>query len=67
MFYGNKSSTLQNFTTSVLVPPGMENSVMVDLKPVASTIEGGAQKQQLVDVECKDIFFVAPKLEIKFR
>ncbi len=67
MFYGNKSTTLQNFSTALIMTPGLEDKMMVDLKSVPSTIEGGAQKQQLVDVECKNIFFEAPKIEIKFK
>ena len=67
IFYGNKSSTLQSFSTSLCMPPGLNENLMIDLKSIPSTIEGGAQKQQLVDVECKNIFFEAPKIEIKFR
>lgn len=72
MFYGNKSSvTLQNFTTNHHVAPDagpdLEDCVTVDVKPTAPTLEGGAQKQQLIDVECKNIFFEAPKLEIQFK
>ena len=67
MFYGNKSTTLQNFTTTVVMAPELGDKIAVNLKPVPSTIEGGAQKQQLVDVECKNIFFEAPMLEIKFK
>lgn len=47
--------------------PELGECVMVDLKPIPTTIEGGAQKQQLVDVECKNIFFDAPKIEISFK
>lgn len=67
MFYGNKSTTLQNFSTTLVMAAGLEDAVMVDLKSVPATIEGGAQIQQLVDVECKNVFFEAPKIEIKFR
>lgn len=49
------------------MPTELEDCMMVDLKPVPSAIEGGAQKQQIVDVECKKVFFDAPKIEIKFR
>lgn len=67
VFYGNKSTTLQNFTTTLHMPPELNDCMMVDLKPIPTTIEGGAQKQQLVDVECKNVFFDAPKVEIKFK
>lgn len=68
VFYGNKSSvTLQNFTTTLCANPDLEDSLFVDVKPTPPTIEGGAQKQQLIDVECKNIFAEAPTLEIKFK
>ena len=67
MFYGNKSTTLQNFSTTLIMASDLEGAVMVDLKTVPTAIEGGAQIQQLVDVECKNVFFEAPKVEIKFR
>jgi hypothetical protein len=68
VFYGNKLSvTLQNFTTTLRVDSELEDSVSVSAKPIPSMIEGGAQKQQLIDVECKNIFFDAPKLEVQFR
>ena len=67
VFYGNKSTTLQNFTTKVNLTPELEEALMIDLKSLPTTIEGGAQKQQLIDVECKSMFFDAPKLEIRFK
>lgn len=68
VFYGNKSSvTLQNFTTTLRVNPDLKDHLFVDVKPTSPTIEVGAQKQQLIDVECKDIFSEVPKLEIKFK
>lgn len=67
VFYGNKSTTLQNVTTTLHMTDELKECMMVDLKPIPTTIEGGAQKQQLVDVECKNIFFDAPKIEIKFK
>lgn len=68
MFYGNKSSvTVQNITTTLHVNPDLEDHLFVAVKPIPATIEGGAQKQQLIDVECKDVFTEAPILEIKFK
>ena len=67
MFYGNKSITLQNFSTTLRMSDELKDCMMVDIKPVPTVIEGGAQKQQLIDVECKNIFFDAPKLEITFK
>lgn len=67
VFYGNKSTTLQDFTTTLCISPELQECMMVDINSIPSTIEGGAQKQQLVDVECKNVFFEAPKLEISFK
>ena len=68
MFYGNKSSvTLQYFTTTLHMDEELKECLSVDVKSTPPTIEVGAQKQQLIDVECKTIFFEAPKLEIKFK
>lgn len=68
MFYGNKSSlTLQNFTTTLCENPELQECVFVDVKPTPPTIEGGAQKQQLIDVECRNVFAEPPRLEIKFK
>ena len=69
MFYGNKSSStsMTNFSTTLVADTALEESLMVKVKPLPPTIEGGAQKHQIVDVECKDVFFEAPKVEIKFK
>jgi len=40
---------------------------MVHLKPVPPLLEAGAQKQQVVDVECKTVFSQAPRLNISFK
>ena len=68
VFYGNKSSTtLQNFTTTLRLDPDLKNCVNVEVKSAPPTIEGGAQIQQLIDVECTNVFCEAPKLEVQFR
>ncbi len=69
IFYGNKSTstTLQNFTTTLCKDPQLENRVKIDLQSTLSTIEGGAQKQQLIDIECKNVFLDAPKIAITFK
>lgn len=68
IFYGNKSTvTLQSFSTSLSMSAGLSENIVVTMKSVASTIEGGAQKQQLLDVECMNVFFEAPRIEITFQ
>ena len=39
----------------------------VQLKPIGSSIDGGAQVQQIINVECRTVFFDAPLLDIKFQ
>ena len=36
-------------------------------KPVASSVDSGAQVQQVINVECVAPFFEAPRITIKFR
>uniref|UniRef100_A0A8C2PR61 AP-2 complex subunit alpha n=1 Tax=Cyprinus carpio TaxID=7962 RepID=A0A8C2PR61_CYPCA len=54
LFYGNKTSVqFVTFTTTA--------------KPVEPLIEGGAQVQQVINIECLTDFSDAPLLNIKFR
>ncbi|CAN8214802.1 unnamed protein product [Coccothraustes coccothraustes] len=54
IFYGNKTSTqFLNFTPTT--------------KPVDPTVDGGAQVQQVVNIECVSDFMEAPILNIQFR
>uniref|UniRef100_A0AAY4BK40 AP-2 complex subunit alpha n=1 Tax=Denticeps clupeoides TaxID=299321 RepID=A0AAY4BK40_9TELE len=56
VFYGNKTSTqFHNFTASV---------VCQDADPM---VEGGAQLQQTLNIECLSDFVEAPVLNIQFR
>ncbi|XP_074660893.1 AP-2 complex subunit alpha-2-like [Tubulanus polymorphus] len=67
MFYGNKTSfPLQNFKVDVVYPPEANAELNIQLKPCDPTIEGGAQVQQLINVECIDDFIEAPLLNLKF-
>ena len=68
MFYGNKSTTsLKNFSSTVSVPGSLEECLNIQAKPIDSTIENGAQVQQVINVECKAPFFDAPLLNVQFR
>ena len=68
VFFGNKSSTsLKNFSSSVSLAGSLEECLNIQAKPIDSTIENGAQVQQVVNVECKTPFFEAPLLNVQFR
>ena len=41
-------------------------NITVNLKEVPTTVEAGAQNQQIIDVECKNIFTVAPRMSMSF-
>uniref|UniRef100_A0A667X4V9 AP-2 complex subunit alpha n=1 Tax=Myripristis murdjan TaxID=586833 RepID=A0A667X4V9_9TELE len=58
VFYGNKTSTqFLSFTASL----------NVHVKPVDPTVDGGAQVQQILNIECLSDFTEAPVLNIQFR
>ena len=68
VFFGNKSSTrLKNFSSNVSLGDLLEDCLTVQAKPIDSTIENGAQVQQVINVECKAPFFDAPLLNVQFR
>uniref|UniRef100_A0A8P4KIK3 AP-2 complex subunit alpha n=1 Tax=Dicentrarchus labrax TaxID=13489 RepID=A0A8P4KIK3_DICLA len=60
LFYGNKTSVqFASFTTTP--------QLNVQTKPVEPLVEGGAQIQQVLNIECLTDFSDAPLLNIKFR
>ncbi|XP_017552926.1 AP-2 complex subunit alpha-2 isoform X1 [Pygocentrus nattereri] len=68
LFYGNKTSVqFVNFTTTVSCPGELQSQLNVQLKPVDPLVEGGAQVQQVINIECLTVFSDAPLLNIKFR
>uniref|UniRef100_A0A8C5DB87 AP-2 complex subunit alpha n=1 Tax=Gouania willdenowi TaxID=441366 RepID=A0A8C5DB87_GOUWI len=80
LFYGNKTSVqFASFTTTVSCPGELVYSIMflkflnccvqlnVQTKPVEPLVEGGAQIQQVLNIECLTDFIDAPLLNIKFR
>uniref|UniRef100_A0A8C9VI97 AP-2 complex subunit alpha n=1 Tax=Scleropages formosus TaxID=113540 RepID=A0A8C9VI97_SCLFO len=63
VFYGNKTSTqFLNFSPSVIC-----QDLNVHSKPADPTVEGGAQLQQVLNIECVSEFVEAPILNIQFR
>ncbi|XP_077940475.1 AP-2 complex subunit alpha-2 isoform X3 [Gasterosteus aculeatus] len=68
LFYGNKTSVqFASFTTTVSCPGEHQPQLNVQTKPVEPVVEGGAQIQQVLNIECLTDFSEAPLLNIKFR
>uniref|UniRef100_A0A8C6PT52 AP-2 complex subunit alpha n=1 Tax=Nothobranchius furzeri TaxID=105023 RepID=A0A8C6PT52_NOTFU len=74
LFYGNKTSVqFASFTTTVSCPGELQSHILcrpqlnVQSKPVEPLVEGGAQIQQVLNIECITDFSEAPLLNIKFR
>ncbi|XP_053101854.1 AP-2 complex subunit alpha-2 isoform X3 [Hemicordylus capensis] len=68
IFYGNKTSTqFLNFTPTLICSDDLQSSLNLQTKPVDPTVEGGAQMQQVVNIECISDFMEAPVLNIQFR
>ncbi|XP_046893856.1 AP-2 complex subunit alpha-2 isoform X3 [Hypomesus transpacificus] len=68
LFYGNKTSVqFSSFCTTVTCPGDLQAQLNVQTKPVEPLVEGGAQVQQVINIECLTDFVDAPLLNIKFR
>ncbi|XP_041641466.1 AP-2 complex subunit alpha-2 isoform X1 [Cheilinus undulatus] len=68
VFYGNKTSTqFLSFTSSVTSQDPLTAQLNVHAKAVDPVIEGGAQVQQILNIECVSDFTEAPVLDITFR
>uniref|UniRef100_H2NCD1 AP-2 complex subunit alpha n=1 Tax=Pongo abelii TaxID=9601 RepID=H2NCD1_PONAB len=69
IFYGNKTSTqFLNFTPTLICSDDLQPNILGFItKPVDPTVEGGAQVQQVVNIECVSDFTEAPVLNIQFR
>uniref|UniRef100_A0A4W3J3A7 AP-2 complex subunit alpha n=1 Tax=Callorhinchus milii TaxID=7868 RepID=A0A4W3J3A7_CALMI len=81
LFFGNKTSVQFLSFTLNLSCPGDEKLFMESLvflnrprpqlnlqaKPVEPMVEGGAQVQQVINIECQSDFTEAPLLNIQFR
>ncbi|XP_073073470.1 AP-2 complex subunit alpha-2 isoform X1 [Manis javanica] len=67
IFYGNKTSTqFLNFTPTLICSDDLQASLSLQTKPVDPTVDGGAQVQQVVNIECVSDFMEAPVLNIQF-
>lgn len=67
LYFGNKTSfALQGFSSSIGSPGDLASKLVVQVKPVDTTVDAGAQIQQLVNVECVDEFVDYATLTILF-
>ncbi|KAM9225960.1 AP-2 complex subunit alpha-1 [Dugong dugon] len=68
LFYGNKTSVqFQNFSPSVVHPGDLQTQLAVQTKRVAAQVDGGAQVQQVLNIECLGDFLTPPLLSVRFR
>ncbi|CAI5790036.1 AP-2 complex subunit alpha-1 isoform X6 [Podarcis lilfordi] len=70
LFYGNKTSIqFQSFTPTSLGPADQKHRSQLNIqtKAVEPLVEGGAQVQQVLNIECLSDFTEAPLINIKFR
>uniref|UniRef100_A0A8D0CED7 AP-2 complex subunit alpha n=1 Tax=Scleropages formosus TaxID=113540 RepID=A0A8D0CED7_SCLFO len=69
VFYGNKTSTqFLNFSPSVICQDALKTHILLQRgTPADPTVEGGAQLQQVLNIECVSEFVEAPILNIQFR
>uniref|UniRef100_A0A452TLY8 AP-2 complex subunit alpha n=1 Tax=Ursus maritimus TaxID=29073 RepID=A0A452TLY8_URSMA len=65
LFYGNKTSVqFQNFSPTVVHPGDLQTHI---LPRVAAQVDGGAQVQQVLNIECLRDFLTPPLLSVRFR
>uniref|UniRef100_A0A8B9HLF8 AP-2 complex subunit alpha n=1 Tax=Astyanax mexicanus TaxID=7994 RepID=A0A8B9HLF8_ASTMX len=70
IFYGNKTSTqFLNFSSSVVCPEPLSSHILYNifLHTADPVLDGGAQLQQILNIECISDFVEAPVLNIQFR
>ena len=67
LFYGNKTtSPFLNFQPVVTCSPELSPALVLQVKTVDSTVDAGAQFQQMVNVEAVSEFNTAPDLNLSF-
>ncbi|XP_029638753.1 AP-2 complex subunit alpha-2 isoform X2 [Octopus sinensis] len=67
MFYGNKTSFhFTAFSVDIECSDRISSQLNIQPKPVGTVIEGGAQVQQIFNVECVEEFTESPIVHIKF-
>ncbi|XP_070490475.1 AP-2 complex subunit alpha isoform X1 [Chironomus tepperi] len=68
LFYGNKTQVpLTNFQPVLQWPAEEGKKLNVQIKAVDSTLDAGAQIQQMLTAECIDSYSDSPSLQLSFR
>ncbi|XP_060733121.1 AP-2 complex subunit alpha-2 [Tachysurus vachellii] len=68
VFYGNKTTTqFVNFSASAVCHDALSNQLNIHTKVIDPVIDGGAQLQQVLNIECLTDFIDSPVLNIHFR
>jgi len=67
LYYGNNSSVqFQTFMPVVQCQGNLSKALSIQVNPVEPLIDAGAQVQQILNVECLDVFKERPTLIIQF-
>ncbi|XP_053209086.1 AP-2 complex subunit alpha-like [Panonychus citri] len=67
IYYGNKTSYhFQNFLPNITTPGDLSRALNIQVKPVESVIEAGAQVHQALNIECVEDFKERPALIVQF-
>eukprot|EP00118_Oscarella_pearsei_P024968 m.307223 g.307223 ORF g.307223 m.307223 type:complete len:956 (+) comp42034_c0_seq1:137-3004(+) len=67
IFFGNKTqSTLTNFRSDAQLPGSLGSQLRIQSKPTGTSLDAGAQMQQLLNVECMEEFSDLPLLDLQF-
>jgi len=68
LFFGNKTNyPFLNFKPDVTASPTLSMAILLQVKQLESTVEAGAQFQQMVNVECVMDFVEQPDLNLAFN
>lgn len=67
IYYGNKTPfPLTAFAAECSATGNLGAQLNIQAKPCEGQIEGGAQSQQMINVECVDDFLEKPNLNVTF-
>jgi len=67
LFYGNKTPLpMLSFNPSISCGGELASKISIQVKPVDTVVEAGAQVQQMINIECIDDFVDYPSLVVTF-
>jgi len=67
LFYGNKTTfSLTNVIVKIDESLNFDGKLTFELQPVSQVIDVGAQIQQVIKVDCLDVFTDVPSLDLSF-